>query len=338
MSKPAILRRWGMYRGGMLDEIGISDVEERVYRTLLARPGALCMEVARANGLSQKKAADALTVLESKGLTSRTPSRPARHFPARPDLAFEVLIREREECLGRVRLLGAELVREFQAGEERTSAQLLEVIENRDAIRQRWLQLQRGADREIMALSIPPYVTTGRYCDEVELEHLEHGITYRVIYDRQVLTEPSHLEWIREAASAGEDARVHADLPMKLFIADRRFALMPLTSAHPGVDTALLVSECALLDALILVFESFWDRAEPATAGSTGQPAGSGRLDPEDEKILLMVASGITDDAIARTLGVSPRTVRRRIARLMRLLGAETRFQAGLQAAKRGWV
>ena len=37
-------------------------------------------------------------------------------------------------------------------------------------------------------------------------------------------------------------------------------------------------------------------------------------------------------------LGVSLRTVRRRVADLMSELGAESRFQAGVEASKRGWI
>jgi DNA-binding NarL/FixJ family response regulator len=40
---------------------------------------------------------------------------------------------------------------------------------------------------------------------------------------------------------------------------------------------------------------------------------------------------------IARHLGVSGRTLRRRIAQVQEQLGATSRFQAGLRAGRRGW-
>jgi DNA-binding NarL/FixJ family response regulator len=46
----------------------------------------------------------------------------------------------------------------------------------------------------------------------------------------------------------------------------------------------------------------------------------------------------MTDEAISRHLGWSYRTTRRRIAALLHTLGADTRFQAGLHAARRGWL
>jgi DNA-binding NarL/FixJ family response regulator len=48
-----------------------------------------------------------------------------------------------------------------------------------------------------------------------------------------------------------------------------------------------------------------------------------------------MLAAGLKDDAVARQLGVSKRTLDRRVQELMRNLGAWTRFQAGWLAALR---
>ena len=46
----------------------------------------------------------------------------------------------------------------------------------------------------------------------------------------------------------------------------------------------------------------------------------------------------MTDDAVARHLSVSLRTVQRQTRTMMDRLGAQTRFQAGIQARNRGWL
>jgi DNA-binding CsgD family transcriptional regulator len=51
-----------------------------------------------------------------------------------------------------------------------------------------------------------------------------------------------------------------------------------------------------------------------------------------------LLAAGHTDDAIARRLGVSPRTARRIANTLMARLGARGRFQAGVHAVRAGWL
>jgi DNA-binding NarL/FixJ family response regulator len=46
-----------------------------------------------------------------------------------------------------------------------------------------------------------------------------------------------------------------------------------------------------------------------------------------------MLKSGVTDEVIARRLGISYRTLQRRIADSMRIYGVRSRFQLGIQAA-----
>ena len=42
--------------------------------------------------------------------------------------------------------------------------------------------------------------------------------------------------------------------------------------------------------------------------------------------------------SIARQLDISVRTAQRRISDIMSALGVDTRFQAGIQATRRGWL
>lgn len=63
-----------------------------------------------------------------------------------------------------------------------------------------------------------------------------------------------------------------------------------------------------------------------------GQPPGRMR------DILSLMCAGLTDDAIARVLGLSRRTIQKHISETAELLGARTRFQIALLARERGWL
>jgi DNA-binding NarL/FixJ family response regulator len=58
----------------------------------------------------------------------------------------------------------------------------------------------------------------------------------------------------------------------------------------------------------------------------------------ETKQLLTLMATGATDRAVARELGLSERTVHRRIARLQVLLGAQSRFQLGVLASVKQWL
>jgi DNA-binding NarL/FixJ family response regulator len=80
-------------------------------------------------------------------------------------------------------------------------------------------------------------------------------------------------------------------------------------------------------------FELLWERAVAVPALERGDAT------PDlDELLLAQLAQGAKDEQIARILGISLRTVRRRVASMMAELGVDSRFQAGVEAVRRGWL
>ncbi len=90
----------------------------------------------------------------------------------------------------------------------------------------------------------------------------------------------------------------------------------------------MLAVACALFDQL-------WATATPF--GSTVAVDEQG-LTTAERTLLELAAAGHTDEAAGRKLGISARTVKRQMADLMARLNAESRFQAGVRAAHRGWL
>jgi hypothetical protein len=125
--------------------------------------------------------------------------------------------------------------------------------------------------------------------------------------------------------------RLVSDLPTRLMIIGTTHAIVPEPLGYAD-EPRLLVGQRALVETLTLLFELLWERAAtvPELEGAESRP-------DLHRVILQMLAVGQKDEQIARSLGLSLRTVRRRVADLMADLG-DTRFQAGVEAARRGWV
>jgi DNA-binding NarL/FixJ family response regulator len=148
------------------------------------------------------------------------------------------------------------------------------------------------------------------------------------------MDDPVARRIVRACAEAGEQARLLPAVPMKMKLADHTTAMLPLTPA--GTAGALVVRAPVIIAALREYFELLWERATPLKASRPTAP--SDRLTPAQQTVLVLMAEGLHDDAIARRAGISTTTVRRHITAIMNRLGASSRFAAGAAAQRRGWI
>ena len=133
-------------------------------------------------------------------------------------------------------------------------------------------------------------------------------------------------------AQAGEQVRVIADLPTRLVVLGTTHAILPEPLGFAD-EPRVLVRQRSMVEALTLLFELMWERAAPVPDLDLGEAR------PDLRRFLLQqLAAGAKDEQIARTLGISLRTVRRRVADLLIDLGVDSRFQAGVEAVRRGWL
>ena len=61
-------------------------------------------------------------------------------------------------------------------------------------------------------------------------------------------------------------------------------------------------------------------------------------LAPDDQRLLVLLARGAEAYDIADRLEVTPRTIDRRVKRIMTTLGVRTRFQLGLALSRGEWM
>ncbi|MFJ1757413.1 winged helix-turn-helix transcriptional regulator [Kitasatospora sp. NPDC088134] len=324
----------------LLGTVGLPDPCGTVYAVLVAHPGATVAELAELTELSAARVRQALNRLAANGLASSTRGRTPTWLAAAPDVAIGGLVGHAEDELLRVKSLMHELTDSYRKSARFTRPDLsVEVIRGSKEIGRRVNQLQAEARDQIRAFDRPPYLEPPG-SNLSRAEQLAHaGLRFRIVYARDALSWPGRVAGdILLARGFGEEARVRPDLPAKLVICDDRQALIPFSHPDEHLAAAYVIHPSSLLDVLIGLFEAEWKLALPLQ----GRPAaGEGPRDAPDETartLLLLLASGHTDEAIARSLGWSFRTTQRRVRALMRSLDATTRFQAGMAARGRGWI
>jgi DNA-binding CsgD family transcriptional regulator/sugar-specific transcriptional regulator TrmB len=322
-----------------LEAFDLSPAEETLYLALIDVPCLTIEEITPLLDTTEEGVRAVVRRLETTGLIARLPGTPHRYCAIEPGIGFASLlaaqqerIHQAEEQASRAHAVASQLAERFRLRDARHPVDLVEVVVGPDAVRQRAYQLQDAAKHGIRGIDIPPYVTE----PAPELARLADGMTSRWVYDRGALDIPGKLDEIGKLTAAGQCARVINDAPMKLMIADDKFALIALTSAASGTVSALVVGPSIFFDGLAQMFETLWQYAVPLSPAKP-EP-GTDVLSAEESRLLALLAIGMTDEAIARRVGLGLRTVQKRVRHLMQQLNAGTRFQAGVRAKARGWL
>ncbi|MEU0830037.1 LuxR family transcriptional regulator [Streptomyces sp. NPDC005969] len=315
--------------------LGIGHEAGGLYMALLELAPAPLSTVGAAAALDGAELAAAYGELVDAGLASAAVEGRDVVAPVPPGAGLEILGRHRAAELDESRITVGGAFESFRR--QRLAAynnDLVEVVTG-EAIGPRMRQAWASAREQIRQFDSPPYFPLAGATDD-SLATLARGVTQRVVYSRESLEHPGQLEAVIEPCiEAGEQARVLPSVPVKLVIIDDAYALVSLSIKEADVhNTMLVVQPCGLLSALVALFEQAWQNALPFH-GRTVRPGG---LLPADRRLLWLLAGGASDEVIAREIGISRRTLFRRVQILMARLGATSRFQMALQAQRCGWL
>ncbi|WP_407566092.1 LuxR C-terminal-related transcriptional regulator [Streptomyces sp. 184] len=325
----------------MFEPFGVLASDEALYRLLLRQPPVDLAGLAAAAGRTEAETAPAIDRLTELGLVTLLPGAPVRLVATRPDAAVDQLTVRWQDQVSVARTAATALLADLPVERRHRPEDQVEILFGRGSVAARFDRLQRSVRSELLVLDRPPYAQEPAEPNRAELEILARGARVRGLYAPEALQVPGAFDIFEAVVAAGEQARVHTDVPLKLAVADASTAILPFSrEAHEMVDSAFVIHEGALLDALVQLFELLWAAAVPVPGpwsggGAEGEPATDAAA---DRQLVTLLAAGLKDEAVARRLGVSARTLNRRVSALMQRLGARTRFQAGLQAARDGAV
>lgn len=328
----------------MLGRLGIGPDEEAVYRAMLQDgPGAVA-GLAEALGWPEERAASALDRLAALSLVRPSADGgPGR--PVDPEVGLatllagqesELLEKERQIRASRIAMAGllADIRATGQGVDEVRKLRTMEQIQSKIE------HLATTCTGEIAA-----FVPGGGQSEQ----HLEaarpldtatsgRGVRLRYIFLDSCRNSTATREYVAWLGERGGLVRTVPRLPLRMLIYDRCRAIVPMDAA--AADRGALVLEgTGALTGLLALFEQTWQQAKPLGESAAEAAGGHGSpLTSPERAVLDLLTEGFTDEAIARQLGVSVRTVRRVTADLMQRLGARSRFEAGVLAAGKGWV
>lgn len=333
----------------MLDTLGVGAHAQTVYAAMQDHPRASVEALAALLSLSEDQVREALDELVTLELLRASRERDGEFVPVPLAIALPTLVRRQEEelaarqrAIAESRAAAARLIVEQVAprpgrraapGEPAATEHLL----GADAIQTRLDALVAGATTEVMSPvpgnAVPEdALAAAKTADTVTLGR---GVTCRIVYQDAIRNHPPTLAYGLWLAGQGAQVRTTAIGPQRLLIADRTAAIVPIDPDNPW-GGRVHTTDAGILAQLIALFEQIWAGAAALDAPRPIEAVTG--LTSTERAILHLLAAGATDEAVAKKLGVSGRTVRRIMADLMNRLDAESRFEAGIKAAKNGWL
>lgn len=319
-----------------MSALGFSAAEEQLYRVVLRNSGSPVDVIANLLGRTPAMVRSDLSRLVAVGLVS---------------LERGVVVAEPpEQAVGR--LIADEALRLQSANEQLDALRSLLPSLTADHVA---TEVPSGELVHLQAVDLTEIVplfqglaalSTGEFCwlrpdqwhfpvgheiDRFVSQLVQAGRASRAIYPARVLEEAPDV--VRMRADVGENVRILASVPTRMAVFGDGAAVVP---EQWGSDSGrvLVIREPVLVKVARSMFENMWERALPVP-GMDGQVRGRA----SDRRLLLdQLAGGAKDEQIARALGLSLRTVRRRVADVLDELGVDSRFQAGVEAVRRGWI
>ncbi|GAA1498439.1 helix-turn-helix transcriptional regulator [Paeniglutamicibacter kerguelensis] len=207
----------------------------------------------------------------------------------------------------------------------------IEFITIRKSLATAYSDIQYRARRSIEAFDRGSDTPDAAGTETARRDALERGVNYRVVYDPSAFKRESGVP-MRPGSPAlpGSSARVSSIVPARLVIRDGEESLIFSAADRSGGVLGARIHSPWFAALLNDTFETVWGSALPLP---TERVATSPRLSGEEQEILRLLATGLTDESIARFLGVSLRTVQRKVQAIQRSFGATSRFQLGAMSA-----
>lgn len=321
----------------MNEELAAADLA--VYRSLVAGPATVA-ECAAATGLPTERVVTGIAQLRARALVRPALADEHRWDAVPPEVAIGALVAPLRAESDRLRR-DEQSVRESLAGlcslyldaRRQAGPSTTEHLTDATAVRGRLTDLAAAVRTSVTALH-PTMGSPETLRDGLALDRslLEKGVRYRLVLPHTARRQRQAVAYLRTLTDQGAEIRTAALLPSRVILVDDEVAVVP--SHHEGRECAAVIHDPVVVAFLVRLCAQVWERAQPVTDLDYDEDV----LSEIELAILAELELAHSDEAIARRLDISTRTLRRYLTGLCTRFAVTTRFQLGVAATRAGAV
>lgn len=311
-----------------------------IYQALRAQGGGAAEEISAASGLDAEQSERGWRRLRALGLVQ---DHGGSVEPVEPDTAlirtmdaFHANAAERVRTAATLQNATQTLMTVYRPAVAREASQVeVEFLADRRR-KDRALQELNGTTRKFADSLHPGPMPPAQVLEDSlgrDAEMIARGVRVRAIYPQSLLQSTRSARYLSDLSELGAEVRLVDHAPFDLLIMDHMVACLPANPDDPP-RSMILIRGAALIRTYVAMYEDYWLRSTPYEHGLSGQGDGESDLTPQERVVIRLMSDGLSDDQIARKMGVHRRTVQRAVAKLMERLQASSRFEAGLKLAQ----
>jgi DNA-binding CsgD family transcriptional regulator len=313
--------------------IGLREPAEHVYRTMLRRPRWRVANLSKALTMSEAKVRELVEELRGEGLIALSADDGEAVRAVEPCLALPALATRRMRgAVDGNELPGAVAVARFVSLHERAAERPSQPDRGLDEVAALVERMAATVRNEMVMLV--PHCAPGafEFAPHIAEAVLRQGAALRQVWSSSILDRPIAIDHARWLGERGTVPHAVPHVPNRIVIMD---SIIAVVLGEQG-NARVVPMGAPGFTSIVQLAERLWERSVPVRHAS--RPGRIEMSSPRHEQVLRLLAEGLTDEAIARRIGVSVRTVRNEVASAMTGLDARSRFQAGVRAAQMGLI
>lgn len=242
-----------------LMQIGLTEVEARVYINLLKKSNFTATEIATISKINRTQSYDILSKLVKKGLCIEVYGNKKKYEAISPEVVMNNFSQQFEEKKNIANSLSKHLSEVFKQNLKNSNPlDFIKVLRTNQSISEYVYKLLVTTVQEVKVFNKPPF-SMPQDKNVLEQKSIIKGVQHRVIYEIEEDIE-YFLRKVNSFASQGEIVRINKQLPLKLAIFDDKITVMTLHNKGDlgSLFTAMSIEHGDFTAAMSEIFEMYW--------------------------------------------------------------------------------
>ena len=258
-----------------LMELGISETESKIYLALLEKRELSALEIHELTNVPRTKVYEITQKMLYRGMCIAKNMGNKKKFQAiEPERVFKKFINDFQYQIDNKKELAAKIAKSLEPIYSKGMRNVdikdyVEVISDMASIHERYVCLVKNTKHELLGFVKPPFATQSKKTKLTEQENtefniLKKGAKARVLYEYGSRDYIELYEHITKCSEQGEESRILDQLPIKMYIFDRRYVLMALSNdKNKNSDlTMIVIDNPGLAEASAMLFNFLWGQAK----------------------------------------------------------------------------